>query len=180
MRKVLYILGELSDLDVDWMIAQGRKETVPGGAAVIEEGRPVGALYVVLDGVLSVRLKARPDRELARLGVGEIAGEMSLIEARPPSATVRAVGNAVVLAIPRARLEAKLAQDQGFAARFYRALATFLSDRLRSTTVQLGYGGGVPSQDERDAADELDPNVLDSVHVAGARFDRMLKRLMAG
>ena len=28
--------------------------------------------------------------------------------------------------------------------------------------------------------DELDPNLLDSVHLAGARFDRMLKRLMSG
>lgn len=175
MRKVLYILGELSDLDVDWMIANGRKEDLPAGRNLIQEGKPVGALYIVLDGTLSVLIGTR---EMARLGTGEIVGEMSFIDARPPSATVRAVEPSAVLAIPRRQLEAKLRQDTGFAARFYRALATFLSDRLRSTTSRLGYGDSAPSQADLDAADELDPNVLDSVHMAGARFDRMLKRLL--
>jgi CRP-like cAMP-binding protein len=106
-----------------------------------------------------------------------MVGEMSFIDARPPSATVTAAQDSAVLAIPRPQLVAKLDQDTAFAARFYRALATFLSDRLRGTVSRLGYSEGQPLQEDVEYADELDDNVLDNVHLAGARFERIVKRL---
>jgi hypothetical protein len=103
---------------------------------------------------------------------------MSLVDGRPPSATVRARDDALVLAIPCERLKAKLQEDSGFAARFYKAIAIFLSDRLRGKLEMLG-GEPQPRLDE-DAfdADELDPALMDSLYLAGQRFDRMLKRLV--
>jgi hypothetical protein len=56
----------------------------------------------------------------------------------------------------------------GFAARFYRALATFLAYRLRSTTV-----GGAATEREHDLAVEA----MDNIGMAGARFDWIQKRL---
>ena len=107
-----------------------------------------------------------------------MVGEMSFVDAGPPGATVTALEDSAVLAIPRSQLSAKLEQDSGFAARFYRAIATFLSDRLRATVGQLGYGEVQSLAEEAIAADELDDNVLDNIHLAGGRFDRMLHRLM--
>jgi len=72
-------------------------------------------------------------------------------------------------------LREKLATDAPFAGRFYRALCIFLADRMRSATRRLGYGDAVA--DEVAARGELNENVMDTVHLAGARFDRMLKRL---
>jgi len=71
-------------------------------------------------------------------------------------------------------VRAKLAEDTAFAARFYRALCVFLADRMRHTTLRMGYGSGAL---DKHAADELNEDLLDTVHLAGARFDRMLKRL---
>ena len=176
MRKVLFIFGELTDFDVDWMIATGAKKQVAEGTVLIHEGKPVDALFIVLDGLFSVSVAGLKTERIAQLVAGEIAGEMSFIEARPPSATVRAETAGVILSIPRAQLTAKLKQDTGFAARFYRALAIFLSFRLRHTVAQLGQKSGLPESDE--AADELDANILDNVFLAGARFDRMVRRLM--
>jgi len=173
MRKVLFILGELSDKDVDWMMAAGRREQVPPGAVLIQEGKPVEALYIVLEGLLRVSVESAGSRELARLGSGEIIGEMSFVDARPPSATVKALENSTVLSIPRSQLAAKLEREPDFAARFYRALAIFLSSRLREMDQAQSAAGQYDP-------DELDPNVLDTVHLAGSRFDRMLKRLMTG
>ena len=68
----------------------------------------------------------------------------------------------------------KLATDLGFSSRFYRALCVFLADRLRQTANRLGYGS---AQEDVDARDELNDDLLDNVHLAGARFDRMLRRL---
>ena len=178
MKKVLFILGELGERDIDWMLATGSKEQIPAGTTLIQEGEPIVALYIVLDGLLAVSSKALRDQEIARLGSGEIVGEMSFVDARPPSATVTAIENSVVFSIPRSQLTLKLQQDSDFAARFYRAIAMFLSDRLRGTVVRLGYGGGQPLDEEIEYEDELDLNVLDNVYLAGSRFDQMLKRLM--
>ena len=178
MQNGLFILGQLTDEDVEWILATGGRRDVPGGAILIREGVPTDALYIILDGTLIVSLAALPGQEFSRLGVGEIVGEMSFVDARPPSATVSAQQPTVVLAIDREQLRLKLEQDSAFAARFYRALAIFLSDRLRWALGQVATGRsplqGRASPDE----DELDPNVLDNVHLAGARFSRILERLM--
>src|SRR5262245_60948864 len=120
MRKVLYILGELSDTDVEWLIATGTKQNLDAEQILIEQGTPITTLYIVLDGQLWVgTVRSGRDNEVARLGTGEIVGEMSFVDSRPPSATVKALTPSVVLAIPRPVLVAKLQQDAEFASRFY-------------------------------------------------------------
>src|SRR5215203_2542966 len=182
MRKVLFLFGQLNDDDVEWMLKTGSRRFVPAGATVIEQGVPVDAVFILLEGSLAVwlRSKGRPERDLARLSAGEIVGEMSFVDARPPSATVRALEDSTVFAISKPALNAKLATDSGFAARFYRALAIYLSTTVRERHRALGGSGTgeAPEEDEEDDADELDPNVLDGVYLAGERFDRMVKRVL--
>jgi hypothetical protein len=85
----------------------------------------------------------------------------------------------VVLAVPRNALEERLRRDAGFAARFYKALAMLLADRLRAGNKMLaGDGGPVLDEDVVDV-DEMDPDSLDTLYLAGQRFDRILKRLAA-
>ena len=171
MRKVLYILGQLSDADMEWIGSVAVKRYLAPGEVLIKQGEPVDAVYIVLEGTLSVRGQA--DSEIAQLGSGEIVGEMSFVDARPPLATVVALEVSLVLAIPRTRLNAKLEEDTTFAAHFYRALASFLSYRLRDTTSMLGYGAQRQVSPVSDA--ELDDSLLDTVHLAGSRFERLLK-----
>jgi len=178
MRKVLYILGELSDTDVEWLIATGTKQKLDAGQILIDQGTPITTLFIVLDGQLSVvAVRSGRENELAQLGTGEIVGEMSFVDSRPPSARVKALTPCVVLAIPRPVLVEKLQQDAEFASRFYHALAIFLANRLRGMVSSFGYGDDTEIPDENEA-DELDDNVLDNVYLAGSRFDRLLKRLM--
>jgi CRP/FNR family transcriptional regulator, cyclic AMP receptor protein len=179
MRKVLFLFGQLNDDDVEWMLTAGVKRFVPAGEVLIEQGVPVDALFILLRGKLAVRLRGRhsPERELARLDAGEIVGEMSFVDARPPSATVKALEDSVVFALSKAVLNRKLAADFGFAARFYRALAIYLSTTVRERHRDLGPGGEGGEEDGEDA-DELDANVLDGVYLAGERFDRMVKRVL--
>ena len=182
MRKVLFLFGQLNDDDIEWMLKAGSRRFVPAGGTLIEQGIPVDAVFILLEGKLAVWLKPRrgPEREIARLNAGEIVGEMSFVDARPPSATVRALEDSTVFAISKAALNAKLTTDQGFAARFYRALAIYLSTTVRERHRALGGAGTgeVVEEGEEDEGDELDPNVLDGVYLAGERFDRMVKRVM--
>jgi CRP-like cAMP-binding protein len=176
MRKVLYILGQLTDREVEWLAANGTRRTIPKGQAVITMGQPLESIFFLLTGEMSVTV----DRigEIARLKSGEIMGEMSMIDASPPSATVTALAESKVLDISKQALNRKMATDLEFAAHFYKAIAIFLSDRLRKTIKHLGYGEPVAMDDDALQADELDENVLDNVFLAGGRFDRMLKKLM--
>jgi CRP/FNR family transcriptional regulator, cyclic AMP receptor protein len=177
MRKVLSLLGQLSDDDVDWMAGAGRRRDAGAGEVLIHEGIPIGSVLVMLQGTASVTLPG--GREVARIGAGEVLGEMSMIDNRPPSATVSAVESTVVLELGRVALDAKLAADTGFAARFYRALAVFLADRVRNTNAQLGYGKEGASRTLAEE-DELDEAVLDNLHLAGARFEAIIARLAGG
>jgi CRP/FNR family cyclic AMP-dependent transcriptional regulator len=180
MRKVLFLFGQLNDDDVEWLIGQGRKRAVGDGEVLIRQGVPVDALFIVLSGRLSVHL-GRQQREIARLNAGEIVGEMSFVDARPPSATVQGLEASTVFAIAKAALNDKLARDQGFAARFYRALAIYLSTTVRERHRALGFAdasAGASAEEPEDDIDELDPNVLDNVYLAGERFDRMVKRVL--
>jgi len=174
MRKALLFLGILSDEDLDWLVAAGSRQRISRGTVLIKQGEPIGAVYVVLDGALSVTVGA--DREVAHLRTGEIVGELSFVDARPPSANAIAAEDSLVLAVPRAPLQARLDTDAPFASRFYRALAVFLADRLRATTSQLAYGEARETANT-ELKDEIEPDALERVALAGARFDWLLRRL---
>ncbi|RCK74075.1 MAG: hypothetical protein OZSIB_1066 [Candidatus Ozemobacter sibiricus] len=180
MKKVLFILGELADSDVEWLIRRGKRRTVPQGAILVQEGKPIESLFIVVDGQFSVTLQALNNREIARIGAGEILGEISVIDSRPPSATVTARLESRVLEIARPDLLKALQTDTGFAARFYRAMAVFLADRLRGTIGVLGYGASTHLEEDKEYQDEIDTAVLDQVSLAGARFETILRRLRAG
>ncbi len=172
MRKALYILGELADTDVEWLASHGSRRHVSQGTVLIRKDEPVKELFIVLEGRLAVT--AADGKEVALLLSGEVVGEMSFVDSTPPSASVAATEDTQVLSIPRDSLRAKLDNDPNFAARFYRALAVFLADRLRVTTGRFGYGS---TAEDAHAADELSEDQLDSLDLAGVRFDQMLKRL---
>jgi CRP-like cAMP-binding protein len=171
MRKVLYILSRLSDEDVDWISQTGRRTRHAPGEILIRQGVQIDSLMFVLDGRVSVEVAGVG--QVASLGSGEMLGEMSLVDESPPSATVVVVEPANVLHLDRHVLNARIDRDPAFAARLYRAIAMFLSVRMRSTVQRLGYGKVAVASE-----DELDMSLLDAVTVAGSRFDRMIKKLM--
>jgi len=175
MRKVLYILGQLDDMDVDWLSRNGIKRRIPGGTDIVRQGQPVQSLFVLLEGRMGISV-AKLGR-IVTVGPGEVIGELSFVDRAPPSATVSADGDCVVLEVDKKALEAKLAADAGFGHRFFRALALFLADRLRGTMQRMGYGEGSGLDSDEILEDELDDNILDGVSLAGDRFDRLLRTL---
>ena len=115
---------------------------------------------------------SRAGGEVARLGPGEILGEISFVDSRPTSADVTAVGEATVGAVAVDVLERKLARDPAFAARFYKAIAVALADRLRLGLSSSGNAAVAADQDDLDVA----PHLLDSISMAGNRFADLQRR----
>ena len=176
MRKVLFILGQLTDSDVDWLADHGSRRKIARGETLIRHGTRPESMYIILDGAMSV--VTSKGMRIARVASGDILGEMSLLDSSPTVVSVVAEQDCVLLDVPKATLSAKLEEDVAFAARFYRALGIFLTDRMRGTINRFGYGAEDedPNAESMDE-DELDIEVLDKLHLAGARFERMLKKL---
>jgi CRP/FNR family transcriptional regulator, cyclic AMP receptor protein len=85
------------------------------------------------------------------------------------------------LAVPKDRLEEKIQAEPLFGFRFYKALALFLADRLRHSHLMRAQAGGKSSPSAAYVeADEIDEKVLDTVSIAGDRFDRLVKAVNAG
>src|SRR5436305_1229799 len=169
--KVPYILSHLTEEDIDWLLAAGERRELPAGAVLVAEGEPAGALFIVLEGVLSVSMATLGGREIDRIGGGDVVGELSFADARPPSASVIALDDVVVFALGREILTVKIGLDTGFASRFYHAMTVFLSNRLRLFRHQTT--GRQPIVNEIDQ----EPRFLTNVHLASARLARLLNRM---
>ncbi|MDR4955173.1 CRP-like cAMP-binding protein [Chryseobacterium bernardetii] len=169
MKRVLFFLGQLNDRDVEWMIHNGSKLELPIGYTLINKGESIDSLFIVLSGQLSIYADNSNGDSIATLEAGEIVGEMSFLESRPPSVSVVVTRPSVIYQISRDTISSRMAENPEFRSNFYYALALFLSNRLRKTTDQLGYGN--PEEE-----DLIDMNVLDGVANAGARFGQILHR----
>ncbi len=177
MKKALYLLSAMSDRDFEWLLTVGRSKSVSTGTVLITEDHPTDALYIVLEGSLGVTVEALGNEEVARLGSGEVVGEMSFVDARPPSATVKAVEDSIVWSIPRSQLSAKLTQDVAFSSHFYQSIAAFLSDRLRSTVNRFGYSKVPVPAGASEAEEEANPQMSGNLELAKARLDWLLNRM---
>jgi CRP-like cAMP-binding protein len=166
MRTVIYFLSDFNDEDVTWLVDAGHERRFAIGQTVVMRGQPADDLFIVLSGQIGIQ---NPDGTVSiRLGPGEVIGEISFVDSRPPSATVTTLEPSTVLAIPRPVLAQKLRDDVKFASRFYHAIAILLAYRLRDTSSRM-------TGKELDDSSLLDDNLTDKLFLAGQHFDRIVK-----
>ena len=101
-KEILLFFAELNDSDIDWMISAGSVKTIPINTILLQLGRPIEALYLLLDGKLTMSVSennANPltrafshwegsqtkEREFALISKGDIVGETAFLGASPPS-----------------------------------------------------------------------------------------------
>lgn len=78
----------------------GRWQDLPAGTRLVQEESPVSTLYVLAAGAAEVCVAGQP---VARLGPGDLAGEMGFLDAGRASATVTTLGPVRVFALDAAR-----------------------------------------------------------------------------
>ncbi|TMJ76612.1 MAG: cyclic nucleotide-binding domain-containing protein, partial [Alphaproteobacteria bacterium] len=134
----LDIFQQLRQEDIHWMLATAELKTISANGVLVREDDPSETIFFIADGLFEVYVYGGSSRlKVGQLGPGEIIGEISWLDRKPISATVRAVETSSVLALSIAALERKLAADPGLAARLFRAIATLTAERLRTTTSQV-------------------------------------------
>ncbi|HBK97143.1 MAG TPA: cyclic nucleotide-binding protein [Microcoleaceae bacterium UBA10368] len=178
-KKALFILSQLNNDDINWIVHKGKKEVIYPDAILIHEGRQIDALYIVLKGALIVLIDGDGTKELAEIVSGEIVGEVSFIDARPPLATVKAIEKTELLAIPRRQLIIKLQQDLGFASRFYYGISLCLADRMRGTVRHIEYGRNIELEEPELEREDINPSVMENLALAQAKFNWLMQNVRA-
>jgi CRP/FNR family cyclic AMP-dependent transcriptional regulator len=151
MRTTSALSEGLRDDDMQWLFRVGEVKTIDRGAAIVREGRRTNAIFYVIRGGFSVGVASLAAEPLAKLGAGELIGEIAFLEGSPASATIVADEESTLLAIDNQVLEERFRKNTTFAARMYRAFALIAERRLRSRVDHLAalfeMNGGQNSHD---------------------------------
>jgi CRP-like cAMP-binding protein len=101
---------------------------------IFAEGQPGAALFLILDGKVAVEMcRQRNTTILAILEKGAFFGEMALLNDSPRSANARSLERTYTLALYRNDLSRLIQREPQTACQIYRAIASVVGDRLRST-----------------------------------------------
>jgi hypothetical protein len=88
------LFSGMSQEALEALVAELQLVQLVNGEALFYEGDPGDALYVIVEGEVSVQAEGPPRVEMARLGAGAFLGEVALMTDQPRSATVTAPSTA--------------------------------------------------------------------------------------
>jgi CRP/FNR family transcriptional regulator, cyclic AMP receptor protein len=148
---------DLGDEECDAVLAVLKARRGAPGDVLFNEGDRGDTLLIVLDGHLVARVRGASgtDEEVARLGPGEVVGEMAFVDAEPRSASVSAPAGATVLEFSRAALASLRTTAPRVAAAIQRNVLFDVARRLRDAGEKLTDGAsGSPPKSTRGAGPE--------------------------
>lgn len=118
------IFAGLSRRQVSKLVGKSKETRHQAGHEIAKEGEGSLALHLILTGTAEVSLRGE---SLRQLGEGDYFGEISLIDGRPRSASVKAATDLTTLAVPHLAFRQLLEDDATFAT----GLLVLLCARLR-------------------------------------------------
>ncbi len=108
------------------------------GDTIFREGDPSDAWYAVYSGEVEVLKHSESGEKTIRiLGPRSGFGEISVLDALPRSATVRATTDTTVLSFPRDKFNDMLDKDHPIACKLVKQLALMIVSRQRANTETL-------------------------------------------
>ncbi len=126
----LSLFQHLDDAGKAEVAARFERLNIERGWALVEEGEPSEAMYVVLSGRFAVTRRDR-GHPISEIGAGQPIGEIGFLTGSPRIATVVALRDSIVLKLDRLHLEALADRDPSI----WRAISTYLATRLAATTL---------------------------------------------
>ena len=125
----LALFADLSRPELQAIAHEYGDEVFGDGQRVLRRGLSGSALYVVVEGEASIR---RGDADVARIGPGEVIGEISALLREPPAADVVASGLLRCLVIPGPEVEQFLLERPQVMLRVLKAEANRLRGMLEA------------------------------------------------
>lgn len=101
--------------DVEALVEAGGAFSLPAGWPLVQEGIPADAVYVLTEGEARV---FHQRQEIATIGVGDLVGEMALLQGGQRRATVTSASRVAGLRVDFDKLKPVLAKRPKLAAAF--------------------------------------------------------------
>ena len=119
------LFANCSKRELARLLSRVRSENVDAGHTLFVEGAPSSNLYVILTGSAVVR---KNGRRIARVGPGDVVGELSVILGGPRTATVEADTPIEWLVLDRASLRAAIDEVPGLGWKVLQSVAARLDE----------------------------------------------------
>lgn len=151
-------VGLFSEFDVaalDLLAQQAELRVVPANTVVIEQDDDTGtSMFVVVEGTLGVRVRGSDgiNREVGHLQPGAFFGEMSVLTGQKRSATVYAIGDAVLYEITKQHIASLLDSNPGLAAIMSRTVA---ERQLRNSAAAAELAPEVRAEQQKNMVEQL-------------------------
>jgi CRP-like cAMP-binding protein len=101
---------------------------------LMHEGQESKEMYYLQSGSLAIfKKKADRDVQIGTIMSGELVGEMSFLDGKPRSATVKALQECVLVVVPREKYEQLMETHP----KWFKALLNTLLDRLRKANARV-------------------------------------------
>jgi len=124
------------ETQLDALVGLAKEVVYPVGKEIISEGDPAETFYILLAGVVALKMSAKEHGELV-LGTlrqtGEIFGWSALVEGGHSTASVECLEESYVLALRKRDLENLFTKDPRLGYQFMKKLAILISRRLERT-----------------------------------------------
>ena len=130
------IFSGLSSDQISSVLDTAKEAVFQAGDTIMSEGEEGGELYVIVEGSVQIEKKAGNDLTIKIAHAekkGMMIGEMSLIDMKPRSATVRAISDVTMIVLERGALAELFDKDPKILATISLNIARALSVRLRSS-----------------------------------------------
>jgi len=125
---------------LDALLGLAHEAFYPPGREIVSEGDPAETFYILLAGVVALKMSAKEHGELVLNTLrqaGEIIGWSALVEGGRSTASAECLEESSVLALGRKDLEDLFSKDPRLGYQFMKRLATLVSRRLESTRALL-------------------------------------------
>ena len=150
------LFSEFDTAALDLLARQAEVRVVPAGGVVIEQDDDKGTsmMFVVVEGTLGVRVRGADgiSREVGHLQPGAFFGEMSVLTGEKRSATVHAVGDAVLYEITKEHIASLLDSNPGIAAILSRTVA---ERQLRNSAAAAQLAPEVRAEQQKNMVEQL-------------------------
>jgi len=134
------IIGELTEREVDDFSEMVEEVHLVAGAILFSEGTSSDNLYIIADGQIGI-FKNNPhsgrSSEIARLGKGNILGEMAFLVEKYHSATAKALCASTALRITKKKFQDMEKINVKLCYKIVLAITKVLSYRLKKRNVQV-------------------------------------------
>jgi CRP-like cAMP-binding protein len=137
----VYLFADLTPAERRELNKIAEAMTLPARSPVFTAGDPATAFYLIKSGSVRISRLASSGEPIgvATLASGSHFGEMALVDGAPRSATAETLEPTAIFRFDYGKIGALLDRSPAMAAKLYRSLARFLSNRLRQTTTDMSF-----------------------------------------